>query len=51
MTYMDIDTNNEQKLTKVATEEKVGLGVKVVLTVAVIGSIAAGIFLALILSQ
>lgn len=48
---MDIDIDNKQKLTKVATEEKVGIGVKVVLTVAVVGAIATGIFLALILSQ
>lgn len=41
----------EEKLTAVTTEQNVGLGVKVVLTVVVLGAIAAGILVALLLSQ
>ncbi len=40
----------EENLTTVATGQRVGLGVKVVLTVVVLGAIAAGIFAALLLS-
>lgn len=41
----------EEKLTAVTTEQHVGLGVKVVLTVVVLGAIASGILVALLLSQ
>lgn len=41
----------EEKLTAVITEQRVGLGVKVVLTVVLLGAIAAGIMVALLVSQ
>jgi len=37
--------------TVVKTQEKIGLGVKVAITTAVVGAIAAGIFIALLISQ
>jgi hypothetical protein len=46
----EINKEEEKKLTTVATEQRVGLGVKVVLTVVVLGAIAAGILAALLLS-
>ncbi|XOU95038.1 MAG: hypothetical protein ACNFW9_03160 [Candidatus Kerfeldbacteria bacterium] len=49
MAFEDLD-NDKNKIVAVETEEKVGLGVKVVLTVAILGSIAAGIFIALMMS-
>lgn len=49
---MDEDINKEYpKSTQVATKEKLGLGIKVVVTVVVLGSIAAGIFIAIILAK
>jgi len=41
----------EKKETMVTTEQRVGLGVKVVLTVVVLGAVAAGVFIAIILAQ
>ena len=44
--------NNEDKPeTIIATKQKVGTGVKVAISVAVVGAIAAGIFIALLISQ
>lgn len=47
----EIKEEEEKKLTAVTTEQRVGLGVKVVLTVVVLGAIATGIFAAVLLSQ
>ena len=49
MAFEELD-KDERKSVIVDTEEKVGLGVKIVLSVAVGGSIAAGIFIAILLS-
>ncbi len=49
MAFEDLD-EEKNKIVAVDTEKKVGLGVKVVLSVAVLGSIAAGIFIAILLN-
>ncbi len=41
----------EDKMTEVATSQKLGVGTKVVLTGIVLGSVAAGIYFALSLAQ
>ncbi len=44
--------NNDKKPSViVGTEQKVGLGLKVAITVTVVGAIAAGIFIAILISQ
>lgn len=49
---MDGEINGEEKKeTTVTTEQRVGLGVKVVLTVVVLGAVASGVFIAIILTQ
>ncbi|MFA5134476.1 MAG: hypothetical protein WC505_01655 [Patescibacteria group bacterium] len=40
-----------QKETAVTTEQKMGVGVKVLLTIIVIGAVAAGVYAALTLSS
>lgn len=41
----------EKKLTKVATEQKLGLGVKVLLLIIVVTAVVAGVLVALSLSE
>lgn len=45
----DIDKKQEI-LTEVETQEKLGIGVKIALTVGVLGAVAVGIFVAILLS-
>ncbi len=47
----ETDINKPLKDTETATKQGIGVGVKVVLTVAVLGAIAAGIFIAVLLAQ
>lgn len=41
----------EDKMTDVTTDQKLGIGTKVILTTIVIGAVAAGIYFALSLAQ
>lgn len=44
--------NTEEKATTVvSTDQKMGIGVKVAISVAVVGAVAAGIFIALLITQ
>lgn len=48
---MDDETKKEEKFTTVETEQKLGVGVKVLLTVILLGAVAAGIYAAIALSR
>lgn len=41
--------NQEEKITEVATRQKLGIGMKVLLTTVVLGAVAAGVYAALAL--
>lgn len=48
---MDPEKNYEEQMTEIATRQKLGLGVKIILSVIVLGSLAAGVYAAIALSQ
>ena len=41
----------EKKIAAIGTEQKLGIGIKIMLTVIVVGAVAAGLYLAITLSQ
>lgn len=43
--------DNEKPATRVDTDQKISIGVKVAISVLVVGAIALGIFIALLVSQ
>jgi hypothetical protein len=48
---MDEENIKEEKITSVVTKQKIGLGVKILLTAIVVGAVAAGVYVAVAFSQ
>lgn len=48
---MDPEKKYEEQMAEIATKQKLGLGIKILLSVIVLGSLAAGMYAAISLSQ
>jgi hypothetical protein len=48
---MDDELKKNERVTEVETKQKLGVGVKVLLTVIVVGAVAAGVYTAIALSR
>ncbi|GEM_PF-4819411 len=48
---MDSEEKKEERITAVETQQKLGIGVKVLLTAIVLGAVAAGVYVAVALSR
>ena len=48
---MDNEQKKQERFTTVETQQKLGIGVKVLLTVIVLGAVAAGVYAAVALSR